>query len=120
MTISSYSSVALDRVVDGDTVWLYVDLGFNVRIALDFRLYGINAPELEGVQKPAGLASKAEVERLLGLGTLRIDVYGIDKYGRWLAVIFVKQADGTELNINQTLVTEGYAKPYFGEGPKPV
>lgn len=120
MVPTSYDSVTLDRVVDGDTVWLFVDLGFNIRVALDFRLYGINAPELEGVQKPLGLASKAEVARLLGLGPLRIEVYGTDKYGRWLAGIFVKQLDGTELNVNQTMVDEGFAKVYFGEGPKPV
>ena len=35
----------LDRVIDGDTVSLHVDLGSNVTITELFRLHGIDAPE---------------------------------------------------------------------------
>ncbi|GAG20500.1 unnamed protein product, partial [marine sediment metagenome] len=38
----------LDRVVDGDTVDLFVDLGFNICIKDRFRLLGIDTPELRG------------------------------------------------------------------------
>lgn len=38
----------LGRVVDGDTVWLDVDLGFNIWAHLGFRLEGINTPEVVG------------------------------------------------------------------------
>jgi len=108
------------RVVDGDTVYLDVDLGFGVWATLDFRLAGINTPEVVGTQKVAGLAAKEELVRLLGLGTIRIVSFKTEKYGRWLASIFVKQADGVELNVNDELVKGGFAVPYSGDGPKPV
>jgi micrococcal nuclease len=119
--IFEYSARAT-RVVDGDTVWLDVDLGFGIHTNSDFRLYGINTPEVIGATRTAGLASKAELERLLTLGSLRIETHKADesdKYGRWLANLYVKQKDGTELNINDLLVKGSFAKPYFGKGPKP-
>lgn len=111
----------LARVVDGDTVWLDVDLGFGVHANLDFRLYGINAPETIGVTKKAGLAAKAELERLLALGPLRIETYKadkVDKYGRWLASLFVKDLNGLELNVNASLEAGKFATSYFGSGSK--
>jgi micrococcal nuclease len=110
----------LNRVVDGDTVHFDVDLGFGVQVTLDFRLAGINTPEVVGSQRVAGLAAKAEVTRLLGLGTIRIISMKTEKYGRWLATIFVKQADGKEIEVNQALIDGGFAVPYNGDGPKPV
>jgi micrococcal nuclease len=110
----------LSRIVDGDTLWLFVDLGFKVIVELEFRLYGLNTPEIIGGQKVAGLFAKAELRRLLGLGELRIATTKADKYGRWLATIFVDCPDGTTVNANQALLDGGFAKPYFGEGPKPV
>ena len=57
--------------------------------------------------------------RLLALGTLRIKSYKQEKYGRWLADIYVQPSDGSaEIWVNDTLVKEGFAVPYFGEGPK--
>lgn len=109
------------RVVDGDTVWLDVDLGFGVHATSDFRLYGIDTPELIGATRVAGLAAKAELERLLAIGSLRIETHKgdeADKYGRWLANIYVRRADGSELHVNALLVSGRFAKPYFGKGPK--
>ena len=103
----------LHRIVDGDTVWLEVDLGFNVRVTLDFRLEGINTPEVVGTTKVAGMASKAELERLLGLGPLRIVSTKTEKYGRYLATIFVQPAEGAEINVNQTLIDGGFATAYL-------
>jgi len=110
----------LSRIVDGDTLWLFVDLGFKVVVELEFRLFGLNTPEVVGVQKIAGLAAKAELERLLLLGKLRIETSKSDKYGRWLVTIFVDLPIGTTINVNESLLRSGHALPYFGEGPKPV
>ena len=106
------------RVVDGDTLWMLVDLGFGIQANLEFRLYGLNTPEVIGATKVAGLAAKVELERLLSLGTLRIITHKADKYGRWLAEIFVRPLNGVEISVNQALLTTGFAKPYFGEGAK--
>lgn len=109
----------LERVVDGDTVWLDVDLGFGLHAHFDFRLYGINTPEVIGATRTAGLAAKAEIERLLALGTLRIETFKSDKYGRWLAKLYVKKPGvEAETCINDALVQGKFAQPYFGVGPK--
>ena len=132
----------LIRVVDGDTVHLSltksfpfdVDFGFNIKdtvvlqksAELTFRLFGINTPETHGTaattggQKAAGLKSAAELTRLLGLGALRVETSKPDKYGRWLATIFVAPKNGPELNVNDEMINGGFAKPYFGEGVKPT
>jgi endonuclease YncB( thermonuclease family) len=112
--------VKVDRVVDGDTVWFHVDLGFGIWARLDFRIAGINTPEIVGVQKASGLVSKAELERLLSLGSIRIISRKTEKYGRWLATIYVKQADGTEICVNDVMISGGFAKQYDGDGPKPT
>lgn len=104
----------VDRVVDGDTAWLNVDLGFRVVVRVDFRLLGINTPELVGATRTAALASKAELERLLSLGPLTVTTYKpepTDKYGRWLATILVQTPTGP-LNVNEALVAGGFAVRY--------
>lgn len=103
----------LVRVVDGDTVIPDVDLGFGIHANLDFRLLGLNAPEMVGATKVAGTAAKYELARLITLGPMRIVSTKSDKYGRWLATIYVKLDDGSEMDVNATLVATGFAVPYM-------
>lgn len=110
----------LNRVVDGDTVILDTDLGFGVQVTISYRLAGINTPEVVGSQKVAGVAARDELVRLLSLGTLRIVSMKTEKYGRWLATIYVNLGSNVELEVNQALVDGGFALPYNGDGPKPV
>ena len=108
----------LDRVVDGDTVDINLDLGFDVRLVKQrVRLFGLNTPEsrtrdLE--EKQYGLAAKARLKELLeNAKTLslrtQIDKKARGKYGRILGTLF---ADG--ISVNQTLLDEGHAIQYFG------
>jgi len=122
-------NATVNRVVDGDTVWLNlfkevsvdVDFGFHildtvklVKTALiDFRLNGINAPEMKTSTMEAGLASKAELTRLLGLGPLRVVSYKTEKYGRWLADIYVTPPNEPEIHVNQKMVDGGFSKAYL-------
>lgn len=55
----------LDRVVDGDTVYLVVDLGFHIQVRMSFRLLGIDTPEVRGEERPEGLVAKAALEAML-------------------------------------------------------
>lgn len=48
------------RVVDGDTLYLAVDMGLETTRILDVRLYGINCPEMHDA--PAGATAKAYTE----------------------------------------------------------
>jgi endonuclease YncB( thermonuclease family) len=123
----TYTSAEVVKVVDGDTVDLRltktfslpVDFGFYIKDSVSlsktavirFRLNGINAPEMSGATKVAGLASKAELERLLKLGPITVVSYGQEKYGRWLGGLTVDQGD-TPVNVNQSMIDGGFAKPY--------
>lgn len=103
------------RVVDGDTVIADVELGFRVIVKQIFRLYGINTPEVVGIEKASGLASKAHLSELLtqfGFQGWTAETYKnpTDKYGRYL-VTFMKYIPGLDenLNINEKMVTDGFA-----------
>lgn len=96
------------RWVDGDTVWLKIDLGFRMSATTDFRLYGIDTPE-RGQPGWAEATAQAKVLAPVGSDILVTTYKAPDKYGRWLAEIF---ANG--VNVNQSLVTDGLAVPYFG------
>ena len=102
----------LDRVVDGDTVDAYIDLGFDISVHKRIRLAGIDSPEsrtrdLE--EKQRGLASKERLTNLLKDGEFTLESKEVGKYGRVLGVLLID-----DLNINKTLVEEGYAVEYWG------
>lgn len=112
----------LERVVDGDTVDAMIDVGFNIWIKRRIRFKGMNAWEsrtrnLE--EKKLGLAAKDRLIELLTEvsskpGFFRIKSYGEGKYGRVLAELFIMDNDGNVININETLIAEGYAHEYDG------
>ena len=102
----------LDRVVDGDTIDANIDLGFDITIHKRIRLAGIDTPEsrtrdLE--EKARGLASKDKLIELLGDGDFVLESKEVGKYGRVLGTLLVE-----DVNINDTLVKEGYAVEYWG------
>lgn len=104
------------RVIDGDTLEVEIDLGFNVRFHDKVRLYGVDTPEISGpkakTEKVAGEAAKQFVlEWVAGNSEVLLrshDARGIgqEKYGRWLAVV-VPLAGGTSLN--DELISSGHA-----------
>lgn len=96
------------RWVDGDTAWLTIDLGFRMSATTDFRLYGINTPE-RGQPGYAEATARANALAPAGSTVLVTTYKNPDKYGRWLVEIFASTID-----VNQTLVSEGLAVPYFG------
>jgi len=118
-----YEDVEVIRVIDGDSVVLKVtktlDFGFRVVQTINyqenFRLAGINTPELRGVTASVlkkAVEAKAELARLLTLGKIRITTHKPGKYGRWLAEVYVKTPVGDEIHVNQALLDAGHAVPY--------
>ena len=103
------------RVVDGDTVDVTLDLGFNILYNSRIRLLGINTPEsrtrdLE--EKKRGLAAKERVKELCPVGsTIMVETVkdGRDKFGRILGVLWAN-----DVSVNELLVEEGHAVPYYG------
>ena len=111
-----YKSI-IRRVVDGDTVDVTLDLGFDILYNNRIRLLGIDTPEsrtrdLE--EKERGLAAKDRVKELCPVGStvmLRTTKDGRGKFGRILGEIFV---EGVVQSVNKLLVEEGHAVEYFG------
>ena len=98
------------KVYDGDTVTVDIDLGFGVVMqSQKLRLLRINAPEVRGKEREAGLKSRDALRSKIAgkwviIKTQR-DKKG--KYGRWLAEIML---DG--VCVNDWLLTEGHAKAF--------
>jgi len=103
-----YNAIVAE-VYDGDTVTLDIDLGFGVwKTGEKIRLNGLNAPEVRGDEKTAGLKSRDYLrEMILGkqvvLQTIK-DKQG--KYGRYLGVIIING-----INVNAQLILDGMAEP---------
>jgi len=109
----------LERVVDGDTVDVTLDLGFDVKLHKQrVRLHGIDTPEsrtrnLE--EKKLGLAAKERLKELC-VGRFKVKSLGKGKYGRVLGIPYTE--DGQD--ICQLLIDEGHAVEYYGGKKKKV
>ena len=106
------------RVVDGDTIDVNLDLGFNVWHKARVRMLGIDTPEsrtrnLE--EKALGLASKVRLKELLKGNKIEIECSKEKgKFGRVLGIVWATDKDGSRIDCNQQLCEEGHARPYFG------
>jgi micrococcal nuclease len=114
------------NVVDGDTVDLMIDLGFNIHHKIRVRLYGVNTPESRTTnksEKELGIKAKEYTHDWLA-NHKWVFVNTIpdknDKYGRILARIYSsdKVDDVTTACLNTDIVQAGYAREYFGVGDK--
>ena len=108
----------LQRVVDGDTIDVNIDLGFHIWHKVRVRMLGIDTPEsrtrnLE--EKALGLASKARLKELLKGRKLDIECSKEKgKFGRVLGIVFATDKEGNRIDCNNQLCIEGHARPYFG------
>jgi micrococcal nuclease len=107
------------RVVDGDTIDVDLDLGFNISYTQRVRLAGIDTPEsrtTDKTEKALGLEVKKHLSDLLKSATQTVirteKPDSTEKYGRILGWIFL---DGSSESVNSALVAEGYAWDYMGE-----
>ncbi len=101
----------IDRVIDGDTVDAMIDLGCHVFVKERLRLFGINAPEMRGKSRDAGIAAKEHLSELLdncGLLVVRTHKDKQGKYGRYLVELIGE--DGS--NLNKQMIQNGYAVEY--------
>ena len=108
-----YAIKEVVKVVDGDTIDVIIDLGFDLTKKERIRLAGIDTPEsrtrdLE--EKALGLEAKEHLEhKIKSSENLRVKTEKDGKYGRMLGWLY----DG-ESNINKEMVTNGYAWEYDG------
>lgn len=103
----------LERVIDGDTIDVTLDLGFDVKLHKKrVRLAGIDTPEsrtrnLE--EKALGLKAKDRLKELC-FGAFKIQSLGKGKYGRILGIPY----DENDKDICAMLIEEGHAVEYWG------
>jgi len=100
-------------VYDGDTCTVDIDLGLHTWIHGEkIRLLRIDAPEMRGEEREQGILSRDYLRSLIQdreiiLQTTQ-DKKG--KYGRYLGEIWVMDEDGEYFNVNDKMVSEGYAE----------
>tara|TARA_Y100001970_G_scaffold126221_1_gene156110 strand:+ start:707 stop:1120 length:414 start_codon:yes stop_codon:yes gene_type:complete len=114
--------VKINRVVDGDTIDVTIDLGFDLYKKERVRVAGVDTPEkrtrnLEekalGVDATVWLKSKLE-ETIKGDEELTVRTElkgGVGKYGRLLGWLYVGDSN---ISLNEQMITEGYAHAYDG------
>ena len=112
----------INRVIDGDTIDVTLDLGFSLTKKERVRIAGVDTPEkrtrnLEekelGIDATNWLKDKIK-DTLTGDDELTIRtelVGGVGKYGRLLGWLYVGDDD---YSLNEQMITEGYAWAYDG------
>ena len=110
----------INKVLDGDTVDIDLDLGFNIILANQrVRMAGVDTPESRTTnkeEKPRGLLSKKKLAEKLPVGSWQIietqrSDNNDDKFGRILGIFILE--DGTK--VNDWLIANNYAVAYKGE-----
>jgi len=112
----------IKKVLDGDTIDVVIDLGFDLAKTERVRIAGVDTPEkrtrnLEekalGLDATNWLKDKLN-ETIKGEDELVVRTElkgGVGKYGRLLGWLYVGDSD---LSLNEQMITEGYAWPYDG------
>jgi micrococcal nuclease len=107
------------KVVDGDTIDVDIDLGFNISFSSRVRLAGIDTPEsrtTDKMEKALGLESKEYLKKAIDASkTVVIKTEKMDsseKYGRILGWLFL---DGSKVSVNEQMIADGYAWGYLGD-----
>lgn len=106
-------------VVDGDTIDVVIDLGFDILFASRVRLAGIDTPEsrtTNKAEKVLGIEAKEYLKKQLKdakavvIRTEKMD--SSEKYGRILGWVYV---NGDSESLNNKMINDGYAWGYLGE-----
>jgi len=111
----------IKRVVDGDTVDVDIDLGFDIVLTNQrIRLYGIDTPESrtrDKVEKIYGLIAKDFLKTMLGKeGTLKTHKDAKGKFGRILGEFIVYDAETDRYcSVNQLMIDKHLAVEYYGQ-----
>ena len=118
----NFRVTAITKVLDGDTIDVIIDLGFDLAKSERVRIAGVDTPEkrtrnLEekalGIDATEWLKNKLE-GAIDGDDELTVRtelVGGVGKYGRLLGWLYIGDSD---LSLNEQMITEGYAHAYDG------
>jgi len=112
----------VERIIDGDTLWATMDLGFDTWADRKLRLRGIDCPERK---KAAGLRAKdALIGILEAVDVFVVTTTKIDLYDRYLADLFVLEGETDPgviarngVYVNRQLIQDGFARLWSDEKP---
>jgi len=116
--VYEYRVKKVNKIVDGDTIDVDIDLGFAVSFTQRVRLAGIDTPESRTTdlkEKALGVEVKEKIKKEIAaakdivIKTEKPD--SSEKYGRILGWLFL---DGNTVSLNQQLIDQGYAWTYGG------
>lgn len=112
-----YHVKQVNKIVDGDTIDVDIDLGFSISYSSRVRLAGIDTPESrtsDKYEKKLGLESKEWLKKALSNANKIIIKTELpdssEKYGRILGYLYVD-----DVNLNMVMIDQGYAWPYMGD-----
>tara|TARA_R100000995_G_C3470336_1_gene117989 strand:- start:548 stop:946 length:399 start_codon:yes stop_codon:yes gene_type:complete len=112
----TYFVKSIDRIVDGDTIDISIDLGFDLTKKERVRLAGIDTPETRTKnikEKEMGYQATEFLEmHLMEASKLTVKTEKDGKFGRMLGWLYKTEKD--EMSINEVMVNEGYAWSYDG------
>ena len=112
----TYFVKSVDRIVDGDTIDISIDLGFDLTKKERVRLAGIDTPEKrtkDQKEKEMGYQATEFLEmHLMEATKLTVKTEKDGKFGRMLGWLYKSEKDVT--SINETMIDEGYAWAYDG------
>jgi micrococcal nuclease len=107
------------KVVDGDTIDVDIDLGFDISFSSRVRLAGIDTPEsrtTDKMEKALGLEAKAylksQIESAKTIVIKTEKMNSSEKYGRILGWLFL---DGSSVSMNEKMIEDGHAWGYLGD-----
>ena len=118
----NFRVVEINRVVDGDTIDVTIDLGFDLYKKERVRVAGVDTPEKrtrDEEEKALGYDATNWLKNALD-GAIAGDddlvirtelIGGVGKYGRLLGWLYIGDA---EVSLNEMMIIEGYAFPYDG------
>ena len=95
LTVRKYKIDKVFRVIDGDTVRVLVDQGFNTYKKTDIQLRGVDAPELRGEEAPAGRSVALVVRyKLTQFKELYVQGTVFGKFGAFVSPIYSSDKEG--------------------------
>jgi micrococcal nuclease len=110
--------VKVIEVIDGDTIDVSIDLGFDIFTNKRIRLSGLDCPESRTTdlhEKKLGTEAKEYLKHLIGnAGNITMKVVPTDtfeKYGRVLGKVYI---ESSAISVNELLISRGYAWSYDG------
>jgi len=106
----TYRVKEVTKIVDGDTIDVLLDVGFESYIHKRIRFLGIDTWEVRGDERERGLVAKARLEEMLASATeiyVQTIMDGKGKYGRVLGWVWIK-TENDFIGVNHRLLIEGH------------